>query len=163
MESSVKEKQPNVKNTKGGKSSKKQIDMKKRKRALISFIAIILVLIIILIIVKSPKKEDKSDVTNKYSEEKTFESYKLKDFTINYDQDTTIFDFKIENIGSANISSTGLNIILLDKEGNEITSIGLYLKETEPGEVIDSKAVIQGKIENVYDIRIQRDQNIINE
>ncbi len=142
------------KKTVNKKSTKKDSkNMQARKRIFVTLIVIVAILAIILILLPFFKGAGKD--LSKLSEEKSFESYKLKETTISYEEDTTVFDTKIENISSETIPEGGFNIILLDKEGNSLTSIGVYLKEMEPGEIIETKAVIPEKVENVHDMKIE--------
>lgn len=136
-------------------SAKRPGDMNSRKKLFKVLIAIIFILAIVLVIVPFIKKGiDKSSAAGKIAEEKSFESYKLVETKISYEEDTTIFETKIENIGTETVPEGGFNIVLLDKEGIELTSIGVYLKEMEPAEIIETKAVISEKIENIYDMKI---------
>lgn len=161
----------NVENTK--KTTKKKVErkvdkkspnnMEGRKKIFIALIVIVLLLVVILVVLPLFKKDIKISSKDKISEEKTFENYKIKETTISYEDETTVFDTKIENISSDIVPARGLNIILLDKDGNEITSIGVYLKDMQAGEVIDTKAVISEKIENIYDLKIISDQTVTNE
>ncbi len=150
-----------VSTKKATNSNKKSGDMTSRKRVFAVLIAVIFVLAVVLIVIPLVKKTgDKAEAAGKIAEEKSFETYKLKDTKISYEDDTTVFETKIENIGSETIPAGGFNIILLDKEGAELTSIGVYLKEMEPAEIIETKAVIAEKIENIYDMKIVSDESV---
>lgn len=148
------------KDTKETKKVKRNKSMEARKKVFCVLVILVVVLAVALILIPLFKKPT---VTNKLAEEKTFETYKLKETSISYEEDTTVFETKIENIGSEAIPAGGFNIILLDKEGNTLTSIGVYLKEMEPSEVIETKAVIAEKIENIYDMKIVSDENVTPE
>ena len=154
-------------------------------KELMIVLAIIIVLLIVIIVGVSGKKENKVDLEQKPEvgaiEENKVEEFveeKLDGTKVNTSSELsktkTIDGLEINNIrliGSGNASQLiadvknptdktlgdfEVKIVLLDKEGKELVTVGGYIDKVEPGETIELNSSVTVDVTNAYDFKISK-------
>lgn len=147
----------------------------KRVRLLVA-VAIIAIIIIALIVKGNKDEEGKTAVDSnnsngettviegrKLAEVKKYEGLEVSNVKFEIDGTTTLLTADIRNSTSSNIDGQWININVLDKEGNRLTSIGGYIDAMEAGETIplSSSILSNGKDTNAYDIEITPEREAV--
>lgn len=147
--------------------------MNKNKIFVIALIAII-VIAIIIIIGKIGKKEE-GDTNNIQQEEYTVENadgskvntsealkkpreelgYSISNITLERQNAQTIFKLQIANEGSTEKEGQLVDIVFIDKNGNEEARMALYIRKIEAGGSIETQATIDNDFTNVYDFKLE--------
>ena len=147
----------------------------KRVRLLVA-IAIVAIIIIALIVKGSRDDGGKTAVDSddnnqettviegrKLAEVKKYEGLEISNVKFEIDGTTTLLTADIRNGTSSNLDGQWININVLDKEGNRLTSIGGYIDAMEAGETIplSSSILSNGKDTNAYDIEITPEREVV--
>ena len=154
-------------------------------KELMIVLAIIIVLLIVIIVGVSGKKENKVDLEQKPEvgaiEENKVEEFveeKLDGTKVNTSSELsktkTIDGLEINNIrliGSGNASQLiadvknptdktlgdfEVKIVLIDKEGKELVTVGGHIDKVEPGETIELNSSVTVDVTNAYDFKISK-------
>ncbi len=152
--------------------------MKKNEKRLV-LILIVIAIIIIAVLVKVKNKDNKPggngdgnnganeefvqiledgtklNVSDKLSETKTFSNYEVSNIQLTEQDGQSLILADVKNIGNEKAGIVLVDIILLDKDGNEIVKIGGIIGETEPGQTVQLNAAATVDFANAYDFRIQ--------
>lgn len=146
--------------------------MNKNKIFVIALIAIIVIAIVI--IGKIGKKEE-GDTNNIQQEEYTVENadgskvntsealkkpreelgYSISNITLERQNAQTIFKLQIANEGSTEKEGQLVDIVFIDKNGNEEARMALYIRKIEAGGSIETQATIDNDFTNVYDFKLE--------
>lgn len=148
--------------------------MRNREKGIMLMIIIITILIISIIWVISKGKEGKEDKTSntefiqveddgskvntsdKVKETREIEGVTIENIRITEKNGQTELVADATNTTEQIKSRFLVNIILLDKAGNEIGRIPGVIGEMQPGETIEMHAGITEDYANVYDFRIEK-------
>lgn len=153
--------------------------MKKSERRMILMLIIIgIIIIAILVKVKNGKTNEnpineeqqneqieefvevsedgtKVNKSEKLAETKTFENYEISNIQLTENEGQSLLLADVKNIGDAKTDVRLIDITLLDKEGNEITTIGGIVGEIEPGQVVQLNSSATADFANAYDFTIK--------
>ena len=97
----------------------------------------------------------KMNTSNKLAETKTFGSYEVSNIQLTEQDGQSLILADIKNTTESKTDVTLIEITLLDKEGNEITSIGGIIGDAEPGETVKLNASATTDFANAYDLTIK--------
>lgn len=143
--------------------------MKTNNRKVVYIILAIMVIFIIAIVIKIKGRErtiadkntqDEPQVTviktAKLDETKIYQGLEISNIEFKIQDKTTIVKADVLNNTGADLKRTWVNIDVLDKEGNKVTSVGGCIDPVKAGETtpITSSILSNGKDLNAYDIEI---------
>ena len=148
---------------------------KKEKRMIAILVAITIVAIIMLIMMKGNKKEEEEqseppkeefvnvledgtrlNTSNKLHETKKFEGLEITNFQLTEKGEVTLLLGTITNTSSTSQGGFPVDIKVVDKEGNQIAKVGLFLPPVEPGESTQLSTNATADFANAYDFSISR-------
>lgn len=153
--------------------------MKKKERRMILLLIIVSIIIIaILVKVRNGKAEEgaitdeqqseqieefievaedgtKVNKSEKLAETKTFENYEISNIQLTENNEESLILADVKNIGATKTEVRLVDITLLNKEGDEITTIGGIIGEIEPGQVVQLNASATTDFANAYDFSIK--------
>lgn len=139
---------------------------KKRLYILIGAVAIIIVLIIAFTGKKDKKpvadinanngEEAKLMTTQKMAEVKQYGGFEISNVQFKVENNRIVIEANVKNNTGVDKKGEVININVLDKEGNKITSVGGYIDPVKAGEStpIYSTILANGAENKVYDIEI---------
>lgn len=145
---------------------------KQQKRFLIGAIVITILIIGIAIYNRGENQESENKIkTEEYTTEKnngdkvnTSEAlkksrkemdYYIKNITLEKKDAQTIFKIDVENQKSTTIKGQLLDIVFVDKNGQEEARMALYVREIKAGETITTQATINNDFTNVYNFKLE--------
>ena len=146
--------------------------MKKNKILIIVLIAIIA---IVFIIVGKIGKKEETDTNNIKQEEYTIENsdgtkintsealkkpreelgYSISNITLVRQDAQTVFKLQLANEGTTDKEGQLVDIVFIDKNGNEEARMALYIRKIEAGKSIETQATINNDFTNVYDFKLE--------
>lgn len=97
----------------------------------------------------------KVNTSSKLSETKTFAHYEISNTKITQKEGQSYLVADVKNIGETKLDVALVDITLFDKEGNEITTIGGIIGDTEPGQVVPLTPSATTDFANAYDFTIK--------
>ena len=97
----------------------------------------------------------KLNVSDKLSETKTFGNYEISNIQLTEQNGQSLILADVKNIGEAKSDVLLVDITLLDKEGNEITTIGGIIGDVEPGATVQLNASATTDFANAYDFTVK--------
>ena len=97
----------------------------------------------------------KMNVSNKLSETKTFGNYEVSNIQLTENNGQSLILADVKNIGDTKSEVILIDITLLDKDGNEITTIGGIIGDIEPGASTQLNASATMDFANAYDFSIK--------
>ena len=106
--------------------------------------------------VKLDENGDKVNVSSKLNSEKVFENYKVGNILLKTENGQTSFTADITNNSSSTVSAQLIYITFLDKSGNELSKMGVYIREIKAGEKISTKATTSKDLTNAYDFKVTK-------
>lgn len=138
---------------------------KKRLYILIGVVAAIIVLIIALTGNKDKKQvadtntnnnETKVMTTTKMAEVKQYSGFEISNVQFKVENNMIVIEADVKNNTGVDKKGEVININVLDKDGNKITSVGGYIDPVKAGETtpIYSTILANGAEDRVYDIEI---------
>ena len=107
-----------------------------------------------------PLTETKNDgvITNispKLSKERKLDDYKISNISLTKETNgITRFSADVTNKTDRNLGSTKIEVVLLDKKGNELGRIPGVIIATKPGETIEVRTEINQDFVSAYDFKI---------
>lgn len=150
--------------------------MKKEEKVGIGILICIIILATVILIVKNNKNENvekgniiekekfvtiledgtKLNISSKLHETKDFEGMEIMNLQLTENNNTTLLLGEITNT-SPNVQGGYLvNIVIIDEQGNEMTTIEAYIKELNPGQSTQLSSKTTLDYANAYDISISR-------
>ncbi len=149
---------------------------KKRLYILIGAVALIIVLIIAFTGKKDKNpvadtntnsgEETKVMTTQKMAEVKQYSGFEISNVQFKVENNMIVIEANVKNNTGVDKKGEVININVLDKEGNKITSVGGYIDPVKAGEStpIYSTILANGAENKVYDIEIteKREENTTN-
>ncbi len=157
---------------------------KKEKRMILILLIILIIAIVIFAISKNTNKGDKTNNTNSNGESTTQENAAPEEFvqvledgtklntSTELNKEKQVGNYKFENMQLttqdnqtvllADVTNTGSNktdiqlvdVTLLDKDGNEIITVGGIISQLEPGEKTQFNTSMTLDYANTYDFKI---------
>lgn len=97
----------------------------------------------------------KLNTSSKLAETKTFGNYEVSNIQLTEQNGQSLILADVKNIGSAKAETVLIDITLLDKSGNEITTIGGIIGDVEAGETVQLNASATVDFANAYDFSIK--------
>ena len=154
--------------------------MKKNKKIWIIVIAIIILIVIGIIVAFIVKRNQESEggetsetgeefvqvlddgskinTSSKLEETKTLNGLEFTNMKLTTIDNMTVLSATVTNTTDEPIDSTEVNLILLDKDGNEIDTIVSTISSIEAGASTEISAGITADYSNAYDFRIEPGQ-----
>ena len=97
------------------------------------------------------------NVSGSLKDEKTFEGYKISNISlIKKTGQETLLVADVTNTTSEEKKGMLVNVVLLDKSGNEMGKIPASIVSTKPGETIELRAEITEDYVNAYNFTLER-------
>ena len=94
--------------------------------------------------------------SDKLHETKTFDGLEISDFQLTEKDNMTVLLGKITNNANTKKGGYAVNITVLDKDRNEMTTVVAYIKELQPGESTALNVSSTFDYANAYDFTISR-------
>ena len=94
--------------------------------------------------------------SDKLHETKTFDGLEISDFQLTEKDNMTVLLGKITNNANTKKGGYAVNITVLDKDRNEMTTVVAYIKELQPGENTILNVSSTFDYANAYDFTISR-------
>ena len=148
---------------------------KNEKRMIAILIAITIVAIIVLIVTRSGKKEEKEENTapkeefvevledgtrlntsTKLHQTKKFEGLEKSDFQLTENGNVTLLLGTITNTSTTKQGGFPVDVKVVDKQGNEITTISAFIGPLQPGQSTQLSTNASADFANAYDFSISR-------
>lgn len=98
----------------------------------------------------------KVNTSSKLSETKKFENYEISNIKLTAKDGQSLVLADVKNVGEAKTDVTLINIKVLDKEGNEITTIGGIIGDLEAGATTQLNASATADFANAFDIAFEK-------
>lgn len=152
--------------------------MKKQEKRMILIIVLVGVIVIggILLFKNSnkpkengtqeePKKEEfvkvlddgtRLNTSDKLSKTKTFDGLEISNFQLTEKNNVTVLLGTITNKTNGEKGDYPINIKILDKQGNEIVTVGGYIGKLQPGESTQLNSSASFDYANAYDFEISK-------
>lgn len=104
------------------------------------------------------KKEDgtTANISSKLKEDKEINGFTITNIKLEQKDDETLFTAEAVNKTGSKQEAFWVNIILVDKEGHEITRMLTNINSTENGESAEVKAGITENCVNAYDFKLEK-------
>lgn len=150
--------------------------MKKNEKRMILILLVILIIAVIAFVASRNKNKNqgekteentvveefvevledgtKLNISSKLAETKEFGSFKVGNIQLTMNSNQSVLLADIENKTSAATDVTLLDVILYDKEGNELETIPGIVGPLEPGEKTQLNAGITADYANAYDFKV---------
>ena len=94
--------------------------------------------------------------SDRLHETKTFDGLEISDFQLTEKDNMTVLLGKITNNANTKKGGYAVNITVLDKDRNEMTTVVAYIKELQPGESTTLNVSSTFDYANAYDFTISR-------
>lgn len=104
--------------------------------------------------VEKLKDGTKLNTSDKLSETKTFGNYEVSNIQLTEKNGESLILADVKNIGSAKMEMKFADVKLVDKEGNEITTLQAVIGEVEPGATVQLQVSATTDFSNAYDFTI---------
>ena len=150
---------------------------KKEKRMILILLVILVIAIVIFVVNKNLKKENNSNGTQQenteteefvqvledgtklntsteLNKEKQVGNYKFENMQLTTQDNQTVLLADVTNTGSSKTDIQLVDVTLLDKDGNEIITIGGIISQLEPGEKTQFNTSMTLDYANTYDFKI---------
>ena len=96
----------------------------------------------------------KLNISDKLSETKTFGNYEVSNIQLTEKNGESLILADVKNIGSEKMGMKFADVKLVDKEGNEITTLSAIIGEVEPGATVQLQVSATTDFSNAYDFSI---------
>lgn len=97
----------------------------------------------------------KMNTSDKLAETKTFSNYEVSNIQLTESNGQSLILADVKNIGTTKAEVVLIDITLLDKEGNEIVTIGGIIGDVEPGQTVQLNSSATTDFSNAYDFTIK--------
>ncbi|MBO5478416.1 MAG: hypothetical protein J6A04_01670 [Clostridia bacterium] len=104
--------------------------------------------------VKVEQDGTKVNISNKLKEKKEFDGLKVENVQLTEKDGQSILLANVTNTTTQDLDSFFVDIILYDKQRNEIGTILGFISPVKSGQTVELKAGITEDYANVYDIKI---------
>ena len=137
---------------------------------------VIIIILAIILIINLVKKDDVNNGQNQVQQEEftiqtengnkvnTSEAlkkpreelgYNVSNITLEKQDAQTIFKLQLSNQTNADKPGQLVDIVFIDKSGNEESRMALYIREIKAGASIETQATINNDFTNVYDFKLE--------
>ena len=154
---------------------------KKEKRMILILLVILIIAIVIFVVSKNLNKESKTkengsttqqentepeefvqvledgtklNTSTELKKEKQVGNYKFENMQLTTQDNQTVLLADVTNTGSSKTDIQLVDVTLLDKDGNEIITIGGIISQLEPGEKTQFNTSMTLDYANTYDFKI---------
>ena len=154
---------------------------KKEKRMILILLVILIIAIVIFVVSKNLNKENKTkengsttqqentepeefvqiledgtklNTSTELNKEKQVGNYKFENMQLTTQDNQTVLLADVTNTGSSKTDIQLVDVTLLDKDGNEIITIGGIISQLEPGEKTQFNTSMTLDYANTYDFKI---------
>lgn len=93
----------------------------------------------------------KLNVSNKLTETKKIDNYEISNIQLTEQNGKSLILADVKNISSSKVEMKFAKIVLLDKEGNEITTMDAIIGDIEPGGTVQLNVSATTDFSNAYD------------
>lgn len=97
----------------------------------------------------------KMNTSTKLKEKKVVNGLEIDDIQFFMSNGQTYLRAKVKNNSGKDIDATGVDIVLYDKEGNEITRMGGVIDPMKNGETKEFESIITLDFSNAYDFKVE--------
>lgn len=97
----------------------------------------------------------KMNTSDKLAETKTFSNYEVSNIQLTESNGQSLILADVKNIGETKADVVLIDITLLDKEGQEIVTIGGIIGDVEPGQTVQLNSSATTDFSNAYDFTIK--------
>lgn len=97
----------------------------------------------------------KLNVSDKLSETKTFKNFEISNIQLTAVDGQSRILADVKNVGASKSEMTFIDIVILDRDGNEITTIGGVIGEVEAGATTQLNASATTDFANAYNFEIK--------
>lgn len=94
------------------------------------------------------------NISNKIKEDKGYDGYKISGATLTYNNGVTTFKAIIKNVSKGDLIGGLIDIVLLNKQGEEVSKISTYIRNLKADEVMEIDASITQNVVNAYDYKL---------
>lgn len=154
---------------------------KKEKRMILLLIIILIIAIVIFVVSKNVNKENitnesenttqqenkepeefvqiledgtKLNTSTELNKEKQVGNYKFENMQLTTQDNQTVLLADVTNTGSSKTDIQLVDVTLLDKDGNEIITVGGIISQLDPGEKTEFNTSMTLDYANTYDFKI---------
>ena len=154
---------------------------KKEKRMILILLVILIIAIVIFVVSKNLNKESKTkengsmiqqentepeefvqvledgtklNTSTELNKEKQVGNYKFENMQLTTQDNQTVLIADVTNTGSNKTNIQLVDVTLLDKDGNEIITVGGIISQLEPGEKTQFNTSMTLDYANTYDFKI---------
>ena len=154
---------------------------KKEKRMILILLVILIIAIVIFVVSKNANKENntnenasatqlentepeefvqvledgtKLNTSTELNKEKQVGNYKFENMQLTTQDNQTVLLADVTNTGSSKTDIQLVDVTLLDKDGNEIITVGGIISQLEPGEKTQFNTSMTLDYANTYDFKI---------
>lgn len=98
----------------------------------------------------------KVNTSNKLKETKTYDGLEIGNLQLTMKDNVSVISGEIRNVSDTARGGYPVSLVILDKEGNEIITIGAHIQNLEPGQTarLDTSATFD--FANAYDFKITK-------
>lgn len=98
----------------------------------------------------------KLNVSDKMKEVKKFEEFEISNLKVTENNNVTLLEGTITNVGKTEEGGYPVNLIIKDKEGKEIITIAAFIGKLEPGKSTQLSTSATFDYSNAYDFSISK-------
>lgn len=97
----------------------------------------------------------KMNTSTKFKEKKVVNGLEIDEIQFFMSNGQTYLRAKVTNNSGKDVETTGVDIVLLDKEGNEISRMGGVIENLKNGETKDFECITTLDFANSYDFKVE--------
>lgn len=103
-------------------------------------------------------REDGTKVnkSSKLHEKKTYDGLEIGNLQLTMKDNVSVILGEIKNVSNIAKGEYPISLVMLDKEGNEIITIGAYIQKLEPGQTAELNTSATFDFANAYDFKITK-------
>lgn len=98
----------------------------------------------------------KQNTSNKLAETKEIEGLEISNIRLTEKDGLTLLLADVRNPGNKDNGDFGVDIKLVDKEGNELATIGGYIDSVKVGETVTLNITVTSSLANSYDFEVKK-------
>ncbi|MNI72837.1 hypothetical protein D3C73_1288020 [compost metagenome] len=102
------------------------------------------------------EKGNKENVSNKFNEVKKYDVYEVSNAKFKMDGTYSVFTAELKNTSNETQKGHLAEIVFLDKKGNEMSKMGIYIREMKAGAQIVINATISDDLVDTFDYKLQK-------
>ena len=98
----------------------------------------------------------KQNTSNKLAETKEIEGLEISNIRLTEKDGLTLLLADVRNPGNKDNGDFGVDIKLVDKEGNELATVGGYIDSVKVGETVTLNITVTSSLANSYDFEVKK-------